>query len=101
MTDRRELNNQKVINAWAIFDWANSAYALVITTAIFPKYFLAVTDPVIQVGGLSITNSSMYAYSISLAYIIIALCSPALSGIADSSGRKKLFLRTFTTLGAT
>jgi UMF1 family MFS transporter len=97
----KDLNNKKVINAWAIFDWANSAYSLVITTAIFPKYFMAVTDPEIHIGSITLTNSSMYAYSISMAYIIIAICSPALSGIADSSGRKKLFLRSFTMVGAT
>lgn len=96
-----ELNNKKVINAWAIFDWANSAYALVITTAIFPKYFMSVTDPDITFGSMHFTNSSLYAYSISLAYMIIAFCSPALSGIADSSGRKKFFLRGFTMIGAT
>ena len=101
MSTPTELNNKKVINAWAIFDWANSAYALVITTAIFPKYFMSVTDPQIHMGSLTFSNSSMYAYVISMAYVIIALSSPALSGMADSSGRKKLFLRAFTMVGAT
>lgn len=100
MNTQPELNNKKVINAWALFDWANSAYALVITTAIFPAYFIGVTDPIIHFGGFQTTNSSLYAYSISLSYIIIALASPALSGIADSSGRKKLFLKFFTSVGA-
>ncbi len=100
MNTTPELNNKKVINAWALFDWANSAYALVITTAIFPAYFIGVTDPIIHFGSLQTSNSSLYAYSISLAYIIIAIASPALSGIADSSGRKKLFLKFFTTIGA-
>ena len=101
MNTALELNNKKVINAWALFDWANSAYALVITTAIFPAYFIGVTDPIIHIGGFQTSNSSLYAYSISLAYIIIAIASPALSGIADSSGRKKLFLKFFTSIGAT
>ena len=34
-----ELNNRRTINGWAFFDWANSAFALVITVAIFPTYF--------------------------------------------------------------
>lgn len=62
---------------------------------------MSVTDPVITFGSMNFTNSSLYAYSISLAYMIIAFCAPALSGIADSSGRKKFFLRSFTMLGAT
>ena len=100
MEKTNQLNNKKVINAWALFDWANSAYALVITTAIFPFYFTSVTDPVIYIGGFHTTNSSLYAYAVSLAYIIIACASPALSGIADSSGRKKLFLKFFTIMGS-
>ena len=43
------VNDKKTIRAWAIFDWANSAYALVITAAIFPGYFLAITDDTINV----------------------------------------------------
>jgi UMF1 family MFS transporter len=37
-----EKNNPKVINAWCLYDWANSAYNLTITTAIFPIYFSSV-----------------------------------------------------------
>ena len=46
-----ELNNKKTINAWALFDWANSAYALVISTAIFPIYFVKYTPDIIHLGG--------------------------------------------------
>ncbi|MFN0216451.1 MAG: MFS transporter [Saprospiraceae bacterium] len=101
------MNNPRTINAWAFFDWANSAYALVITVAIFPAYFLAMTgdgDPktidYIHVAGLRMTNSSMFAYSISLAYLIIAAISPILSGIADFGGKRIAFLRFFTLMGA-
>ncbi|MFK7934336.1 MAG: MFS transporter [Saprospiraceae bacterium] len=94
------LNDPKVINGWAFFDWANSAYALVITVAIFPGYFSAVTDDVIQIGGVELYSSSLYAYAISFSYLIAIILSPVLSGIADYGGRKKFFLRIFTTLGA-
>ncbi len=94
------LNDKKTINAWAFFDWANSSYALVITVAIFPAYFVSVTDDFIPIFGMDISNSSLYAFAISFAYIIIAAFSPLLSGIADYGGKKKFFLKMFTTIGA-
>jgi len=100
-------NNPRTINAWAFFDWANSAYALVITVAIFPAYFLAMTGDgiketidYVQVAGIRMTNSSLFAYSISLAYLIIAAISPILSGIADYGGKRIAFLRFFSLMGA-
>ena len=96
-----QINDQRVINGWAFFDWANSAFALVITAAIFPAYFVAVTDDVINVLGIQMSNSSMYAYAISLSYLLIACFSPILSGIADYGGRRKFFLKFFTILGST
>lgn len=95
-----ELNNRRTINAWAFFDWANSSYALVIAVAIFPAYFASVTEDLIQVGRFTVSNSALYAFSISAAYLIIALFSPILSGIADYGGRKMFFLRFFSTMGA-
>lgn len=97
---RPNINDKKTINAWALFDWANSAYALVISTAIFPIYFTANTPEIIKVGSLEFTNSSLYSFAVSFAYIFIAFLSPILSGIADYSGRKKYFLKIFTTVGA-
>jgi UMF1 family MFS transporter len=100
-------NNPRTLNAWAFFDWANSAYALVITVAIFPAYFLAMTGDgiketldYVEIAGLRMTNSSLFAYSISLAYLIIAAISPILSGIADYGGKRISFLRFFTLMGA-
>lgn len=93
-------NNPRTINGWAFFDWANSAYALVITVAIFPGYFLELTSDSVNVLGFRMSDSTLYAWSIALAYLVIAILSPILSGIADYGGRKKTFLRFFTTLGA-
>jgi MFS transporter, UMF1 family len=100
-------NNPRTITGWAFFDWANSAYALVITVAIFPGYFLAMTGDgddatvdYVRVLGMTMSNSSLFAYCLSLAYLIIALVSPLLSGIADFGGRRIVFLRFFTMLGA-
>lgn len=95
------LNNRRTINAWALFDWANSSFALVIIVAIFPGYFLAVTDDVVHIGkNLTVSNDQLYSYAISAAYLLILIASPFLSGIADYGGRKKFFLQCFTTLGS-
>ena len=95
-----QLNDKKIINGWAFFDWANSSYALVIAVAIFPAYFIRQTDPFIPVFGFEISNSSLYAFSISFAYLIISILIPLLSGIADYSGRRLFFLKGFTTIGS-
>lgn len=100
-------NNPYTIRGWAFFDWANSAYALVITVAIFPAYFLSVTgdnNPAtvdyVRFLGMYLPNSALFAYSISFSYLVIALISPLLSGIADYAGKRIAFLRFFTLLGA-
>ncbi|NNF35564.1 MAG: MFS transporter [Saprospiraceae bacterium] len=95
-----EKNDKKIINAWALFDWANSAYALVISTAIFPVYFIKFTPDVIELGGISFSNSSLYSFAVAFSYIIIAFLSPILSGMADYGGRKKFFLQIFTLIGS-
>lgn len=92
-------NEPRTLRGWAFFDWANSAYALVITVAIFPGYFLFITNDWVNILGMRISDSTLYAYSLSFAYLVIALISPFLSGIADYAGRKKYFLRLFTLLG--
>ncbi len=95
-----QINDKRVVRGWAFFDWANSAFALVITAAIFPVYFVAVTADRVNVFGIEMNNSSLYAFAISLAYVLVAAASPLLSGIADYSGRKMFFLKIFTTIGA-
>jgi MFS transporter, UMF1 family len=100
-----EKNNPKVLNAWCMYDWANSVYTLTITTAIFPVYFNAVTK---QPGGsdlipfLWMTKKSavVYTYSLSIAFLLISFLSPLLSGIADYGGIKKKFMRFFVYLGS-
>lgn len=100
-----EKNNKKLINAWASFDWANSVYNLIVTTAIFPIYYLTVTQEVfggeeVQFFNLTIKNSVLYSYAISFSFLIIVFISPILSGIADFGGLKKQFMQFFTYLGS-
>ncbi len=98
--------SKKVINGWAMYDWANSVYNLVITTTFFPAYYAAVTSTEKFKGGINFlgrnfVNTELKDYFLAFAYIIIILLSPILSSIADYKGNKKSFMRFFCYLGAT
>ncbi len=97
MKKRPIKNDSKTINGWALFDWANSAYALTIMVAVFPPYYEALTNGQAFLG---FTNTALYSLSISLAYFIVSIQSPILSGIADYGGKKLSFMKFFSTLGA-
>jgi UMF1 family MFS transporter len=95
--------DKKLINAWAFYDWANSVYSLVIATAVFPIYYETVTadnNGKVQFLGTEFNNSSLLSYSLSFSFLIVALLSPILSGIADYTGNKKRFLKFFCYLGS-
>lgn len=99
------LPNKKVINGWAMYDWANSVYNLVITTTFFPLYYIGVTSAKYPDGnvpflGMTLKNSVLFDYALSGAYLLIVLLLPILSSIADTRGNKKNFLRFFSYLGA-
>lgn len=87
-----------------MYDWANSAYNLVITSTIFPAYYIAITggEHAAQVSffGWHLPNSTLLEYSLAFAYLIIALLSPVLSAIADVRGNKKAFMKFYCYLGA-
>jgi len=92
--------DKKVISGWVMYDWANSAYPLVITTAIFPLFYgFAVADRVDFFGG-NFSRIEIYSYTIALSHIIVSILSPILSGMADYSGNKKMFMRIFNYIGA-
>ena len=99
--------SKKVVNGWAMYDWANSAYNLVITSTIFPAYFEAVAVDNKEVSKTAVTflgrqfeNTALYNYSLALAMFIVAIMSPLLSSIADYKGNKKNFLLFFMTMGS-
>ncbi len=100
--------SKKVVNGWAMYDWANSVYNLVITSTIFPAYYEAVTGDgnentlidKIKIGAYEFSNTALYNYILAIAFIIVAFLSPILSSIADSRGNKKQFLRFFCTMGS-
>ncbi|MBS1567795.1 MAG: MFS transporter [Bacteroidetes bacterium] len=100
--------SKKVINGWAMYDWANSVYSLVITTTIFPIYFNNITgdgkdsttNDMVEFMGGHYVNTAIYTYALSLAFVIVAIMSPLLSSIADYKGNKKNFLFFFCTMGS-
>jgi UMF1 family MFS transporter len=97
-------NDKATIKAWSMFDWANSAYNLVITSTIFPAYYTIITTTAergdqVSFFGWNFTNTALSNYALCLAYLIMALLLPVLSSIADFRGNKKVFLQFFTYLG--
>jgi UMF1 family MFS transporter len=98
------MRNRKTQNAWAFYDWANSVYSLVISTAVFPIYFESATvaqgREMVTILGFEARNTVIYSYSLSLSFLLVAIMSPLLSGIADYTGKKKRFLQFFCYLGA-
>jgi len=94
----------KLLNAWAFYDWANSVYALVISSTIFPLYYGALfrqkNIEEIVLFGFSVRSEALISYITALGFLIIAFVSPLLSGIADYMGNKKFFLKLFCYIGA-
>jgi len=106
-----EKGDKKIIRGWVMYDWANSVYPLIISSAIFPILYetqTSVKDPItkttifdtVSVLGMEFKNTEFYAYLICLSYIVVAMLSPVLSGIADAGGKRKLFMQFFCYLGA-
>ena len=103
-------SSKKIINGWAMYDWANSAYNLVITSTIFPAYYDAITtikdknrniiSDDVSFLGMHFKSGALYEYAISFAYLVIAVLSPLLSSIADGRGNKKRFMQFFCYLGS-
>lgn len=114
MTER---NEPRVIRAWCMYDWANSAYNLCITSAIFPVYYYAVTkaaalksgigqddsatkDAIVRWAGMELPSSVAFSYALSAAYLLIVVISPFLGGLADYGGLKKRMMALFAGMGS-
>ena len=102
--------SKKLLNAWAFYDWANSVYSLVISSAIFPIFYGALTviknkqgsiiNDSVQFLGFNFNNDTLISYVTAAAFLVVSVLSPFLSGIADYVGNKKTFLQFFCYLGA-
>ena len=90
MTSRR-----KAMWGWALYDWANSAFATTVMAGFFPlffkQYWSAGADPNLSTARLGLANS--------LASLVVALLAPVLGAIADRGGARKRFLLLFAYLG--
>ena len=97
-----KIGDKKLINGWAFYDWANSVYSLVISTAVFPLYFTAVTKgKTVRFLGMDWEHpDTLYSYALSFSFLVVAFMSPILSGIADYTGSKKKFMKFFCALGS-
>jgi UMF1 family MFS transporter len=115
-----EKGNKKIIRGWVFYDWANSVYNLVISSAIFPIFYDVVTksyykqnilhnkDAELDQGqqilvnffGIQLSSSVLFSFVLATSFLVVAFLSPVLSGIADYSGMKKKFLKFFCYLGA-
>ncbi|MEL7059773.1 MAG: MFS transporter [Acidobacteriota bacterium] len=86
------------LRAWALYDWANSAFVLVVVTAVFPIYYQRIaTDG----GGLDPATATKYfSYATAVTLGLVALLSPALGAIADFRAARKRFLAAFIALGS-
>ena len=96
--------SRKLLNAWAFYDWANSVYALVISSSIFPLFFGQLFrqsgSETISFFGMDKTGETIISYITSFGFLIIAFTSPILSGIADYLGNKKFFMKFFCYMGS-
>ena len=104
------VHSKKVQNAWALYDWANSVYSLVITTTIFPIFYNAMTtvreedgtlvSDVVSFWGMEFLNTQLYSYVLATSFAVIIFLSPLLSGMADYAGKKLTFMKVFCYAGA-
>ena len=97
--------SKKAVNGWAMYDWANSVYNLVITTTFFPAYYAVVTSLENYPNGIPFLgrhfiNTELKEYVLAFGFLVVAIISPILSSIADYKGNKKNFMKFFCYLGA-
>ena len=103
--------SKKLLNAWAFYDWANSVYPLVISSAVFPIFYGALTiikdedtgkvlSDTVTFLGYEFNNDSLISYVTAFSFLIVSILSPILSGISDYVGNKEGFMKFFCYLGA-
>jgi len=103
--------SKKLLHAWAFYDWANSVYPLVISSAVFPIFYGALTiikdeetgrilDDTVTFLGYEFNNDSLISYVTAFSFLIVSFLSPILSGISDYVGNKESFMKFFCYLGA-
>lgn len=109
--------DKKIIRGWVFYDWANSVYNLVISSAIFPIFYDNITTKryleehnlttleegtavTVNFFGAELSSSVLLSYVLSASFLVVSFLSPMLSGVADLTGSKKRFMQFFCYLGA-
>jgi MFS transporter, UMF1 family len=105
-----EKGSKKLLDAWAFYDWANSVYPLVISSAVFPIFYGALTiikdadgnkiSDTVSFLGYNFNNDSLISYVTAVSFLVVSIMSPILSGISDYVGNKETFMKFFCYLGA-
>lgn len=89
--------HKKAIRAWTMYDWANSAFATTIAAAVLPVYYSSVASSNLAPH----EATSNWAFTTTIALVLVALLGPILGAMADFSGAKKRFMTIFVILGVT
>lgn len=95
--------SKKLLNAWAFYDWANSVYALTIASSIFPIFYSSLfnsKEELVSAFGFQMKQEVLISFVTAFTFLIVAILSPLLSGIADYVGNKKKFMQFFCYLGS-
>lgn len=87
--------HKRAINAWAMYDWANSAFATTIMAAILPVYYASVAASNLK----PYEATSHWGYTTTIALLLAAVLTPILGTYADVRGSKKKFLTLFAMIG--
>ncbi len=83
------------LRAWAMYDWANSAFQTTIVAAVFPIYFHRVA----AAGLPEAVATSRFAWASTIAILIVAVVAPLLGAVADYAPLKKKLLGVFLVIG--
>lgn len=97
-----EKGSKKLLNAWAFYDWANSVYSLTITSSIFPIFYSALfvsKIKTVHAFGIDFKSTALITFVTAFTFLVVAITSPILSGIADYVGNKKTFMKFFCYVG--
>ena len=96
-----EKRYKRIINAWCMYDWANSAFATTIMATVLPTFYSSVAGITLAVdpNQARVLASSYWGYTNTIAMLIVAFAAPVLGAIADHSGAKKRFVGGFATVG--
>ena len=95
MHELSEKAYKKIVNAWCMYDWANSAFVTTVMAAVLPPFYSTVAGATLP-GNLA---TVYWAYTTSIALFIGAIMAPILGAIADFAGIKKRLLAIFAAVG--